>query len=158
MKIFKDGIVSLLVIFLVISIAFAVANAENNNLAEENNLFVRNEQGITINQETVKNSVDLYKKLSDDKKTVIKERMAALSQTRQKNIDRVEKQIKEYKLQKHLQKARNQITQINQLQAIQKIALKENATETAKSLEILISWYQNKKKLKSLEDRNLNIE
>lgn len=153
MKSFKEQIIPILVIFLLISAAWAVTKAAPENVVStnKNKLFVSNVQGMEINKEAIKNSINLYQDLSEDKKIVIRERMAELSRKRQEDIEKVKKQIKEYKLQKKLQKTNSREAQINQLQAIQKIALKENATETVKSLEILISWYKNKQKIKALD-------
>ena len=161
MKSFNGKVLSILLILLVISVAWAVTNETTANDAatlDNSKTFVTNEQGFKINEETIKNSLNLYQNLPVEKKNAIKDRMAQLSQKRQKNIEEVEKQIQEYKLQKKLQKAKSQITQISQLQAIQKIALKENAIETAKSLETLISWYESKQKIKALDDNKLKVE
>ncbi|MBN2590520.1 MAG: hypothetical protein JXA96_11720 [Sedimentisphaerales bacterium] len=157
MKGFNFKFTSILVILFLISAACAVTKetTKNEGLDQENKIFVSNTQGFEINKETIKNSLNLYQNLSTDKKTAIKDRMVKLSQKRQQNIEQVQKQIKEYKLHKNLQNAKSQVTQISQLQAIQKIALKENATETAKSLEILISWYENKQKIKTLDKNSL---
>lgn len=160
MKSVKGHFLSLLIIIVLISVAWAVTNAttEDENLTKTNKPFVPKTHLTKFDKETIKNSINLYQNLSEDKKVAIKNKMAQLSQKRQQNIKEVEKQIQEYKLQKQLQNTNSQVTQIDQLQAIQKIALKENATETAKSLEILISWYQNKQKIRALDDNKLKVE
>ncbi len=151
MKSFSGIVVSILIITVLISTAWAVVNDKSNSA-------VSNAQKFEMNKEAIKNNISTYQNLPADKKAAIKDRMAKLSQQRQNNIKEVEKQIQEYKLQQQLQKDKNQVPQISQLQAIQKIALKENATETAKSLDILISWYQNKQKIRTLDDNKLKVE
>jgi len=161
MKSFRDHIISLSVIFILISLGWKLANAATSNEAalKTEKLSVSKTQSMKINEDIIKNSINAFQNLSEDKKVALKERMAQLSQKRQQDIKEVEKLINEYKLQKQLQYITEaQETQINQLQAIQKIALKENATETAKSLEIFISWYENKQKIKTLENDRIKVE
>ena len=145
MKKFKYQIITVLAIFALISVIFTVqATTENENITKESKFFVKSEQGIKINTEALKNSINVFQSLPNEKKAAIKNRLTELSLKRQKDIQKVEKKINEYKAQKNQNSIKIHETQISQLQAIQKIALKENATETAKSLEILISWYENK--------------
>jgi hypothetical protein len=160
MKCFNGRFVSILIILVLVSAVWAVTKETNENVNsnKENKSVVSNTQKFEMNKNAIKNNMKLYQNLSEDKKVAIKDRMTKLSQKRQNNIKEVEKQIKEYKFKQQLQKANSQVPQIDQLQAIQKIALKENATETAKSLEILISCYQNKQKIRLADDNRLKVE
>ncbi len=160
MKFCNVRFVSILIIFVLVSAVWAVTKEtdEKVNSTAESRSVLSNTQKFEMNKNTIKNNIELYQNLSEEQKTALKDRMAKLSQKRQNNIKEVEKQIEEYKLKQQLQKANTQVTQIDQLQAIQKIALKENATETAKSLEILISCFQNKQKIRTLDDNKLKVE
>lgn len=160
MKCCNVRFVSILIILVLVSAVWAVTKDTNENVNsnDQSKSVVSNTQKFEMNKNAIKNNIQLYQNLSEDKKAAIKDRMAKLSQKRQNNIKEVEKQIEEYKLKQQLQKANSQETQIDQLQAIQKIALKENATETAKSLEILISCYQNKQKIRLIDDNKVKVE
>ena len=116
-------------------------------------------QGKEINVEVTKKGINLYMNLSEDKKVAIKEKMIKQSQERQKAIKAVEKQIKEYRLQKSkLQQAKSDEAQIGRLQALQQIALKENAPQTAKRFERLINLYENRQFHRSFIENNLKVE
>ncbi len=160
MKFYNVRFVSILIIFVLVSAVWAVTKDTDENVSSDTpgKSVVSNTQKFEMNKNAIKNNMKLYQNLSEDKKAAIKDRMAKLSQKRQNNIKEVEKQIEEYKLKQQLQKANSPVTQIDQLQAIQKIALKENATETAKSLEILISCYQNKQKIRLVDDNKVKVE
>ena len=116
--------------------------------------------GGNINVEVVKKNINLYQNLSEVQKVAIKEKMAKMSQERQKAIKSVEKQIKEYRLQKlNSQQANNLDTQITRLQALQQYALKGNAPQTAKRFERLITLYENREVHRSLlGDNSLKVE
>ena len=145
MNIKKEHIIITVITSIILSISLATAGmqSETPNVRQQAKLFVTGQQGMSINAEAVKNSVNLYKNLSEDKKIVIKEKMAQRSRQRQKNIEAVEKQIKELRIQGKLQKSKSQEEQVNRLQEIQQLALRENATETVKSLASLINMYEN---------------
>jgi hypothetical protein len=160
MKFCNVRFVSILIILVLVSAVWAITKDTNENVNSntQSKSAVSNTQKFEMNKNAIKNNIKLYQNLSEDKKAAIKDRMAKLSQKRQNNIKEVEKQIEEYKLKQQLQKANSQVPQIDQLQAIQKIALKENATETAKSIEILISCYQNKQKIRLVDDNKVKVE
>jgi hypothetical protein len=116
-------------------------------------------QGKEINAEVMKKGINLYMNLSEDKKVAIKEKMVKLSHERQKAITAVEKQIKEYRLQKSkLQQTKSDEAQIGRLQALQQFALKENAPQTAKRFERLINLYENRQFHRSLIENNFKVE
>ncbi len=156
MNIKKEYIIIAIITATLISISLVTSGmqSENTKVQKQAALFVAGQQGITINPEAIKNSISLYKNLSEDKKIAIKEKMAQKSQQRQKNIEAVEKQIKELRMQGKLQKPKNKEEQVSRLQEIQQLALRENATETAKSLASLINMYENN----SQNDNNFEVE
>ncbi|MBN1972404.1 MAG: hypothetical protein JW787_02100 [Sedimentisphaerales bacterium] len=161
MKNMKYQVISILVISIVVSAAWALSRAEAENAAitQTNKLFVTSEQGQEINVQAMKKSLNLYQNLSEDKKAAIKEKMAQLKQERQKDIERVEKQIKEYRLQIiKKQNTTSQEARISQLQALKQLALKENAPETAKKIDNLISKYENNKASESLGNDSLQVQ
>lgn len=157
MNIKKEYIIVTVLTSILISISLATAGMQsgNTNVQQKTKLYVAGHQGKSINPEAVKNSINLYKNLSEDKKIAIKEKMAKMNQERQKNIEAVEKQIKELRLQGKLQTSKSQEENVSQLQAIQKLALKENAIETAKKLEVLISKLENIPVAVSVEENSL---
>lgn len=131
------------IILISVSLTTSGIQAGNTKVQQQPKLFVPGQLGLSINSEAVKNSVNLYKNLSEDKKIAIKEKMVKKSQDRQKSIEAVGKQIKEIKLQGKMQKSKTQEEKVSQLQAIQKLALEENAVETAKKLEVFINKIEN---------------
>lgn len=157
MKNMKDQVISIIIIISLVSTIFAAtaANSGNTATAQTDKLFITNTQGRAINPGVLQKSINLYQNLSEDKKVEIKTKMVKMTQERQKAIDAIEKQIKEFRLQRKLQKSKNQDAQISQLQAIKQLALKENATETVKSLESLINKYVNNN---SIDDNNIKVE
>ncbi len=143
----KKYFLSIIVVLTLIYTAWTTVIASSQDAANPgtDKLSVASTGGLKITAEVMKKGINLYQTLSEDKKAAIKEKMIKMSQERQKAIESVEKQIKEYKLgvkTKQPQK-QSQEDRISRLQALQKFALKENAPETAKRFEKLIGLYEN---------------
>jgi gas vesicle protein len=157
----KDRIVSTIVISTLVLAACVMAGFASNGAVkyQSDALFVASAQGREINAEFIKKSISLYQSLSEDKKAAIREKMTRMSQDRQKNIEVVSRQIKQYRLQQSKQKqTTSRETRISRLQALQQFALKENAPQIAKRFERIISLYEDIQSPKSLEDNDLKVE
>lgn len=158
MKNVKDKVISIIIISTLFLTAWVTAGFASNHevKSQSDTLFVTISQAREINPDFVKKSIRLYQNLSEDKKAVIQEKMSKMSQERQKAIEAIGQQIKEYKLKNMKQK---QITsheeRINRLQALQQFALKENAPQIAKRFEKIISLYEDIKARKSFIGKNL---
>ena len=161
MKNITFQIITITIITLLISAGRLVAGQTSQKTAKSNEskYFIDSTTGREINPEVIQKSINLYKNLSESQKTAIKEKMAKLAVERQKAIDIVSKQIREYRIQQTKQQnAASQQQKINQLQALQQLAIKENATATAKKLASLIDKFENIKENKSFDDNITNIE
>ena len=157
----KDQVISIIAASTLILAAWAAAGlaSQNTITSQADKLSVANTQGRVINADTMKKSINLYQGLSEDRKAAIKDKMIKMSLERQKAIKTVEKQIREYRLRKlKVQQAKNLKAQIKRLEALEEFAIKENAPETAKRFERLISLYENRQVYKSLQDNSLKVE
>lgn len=81
-----------------------------------------------------------YKNLTDEQR----EKIGKLSITRQQATAEIEKQLEKLRFKGHRRPVVEPQIRLKELQEIQQLAVKENATETAKKLENFISRYQNK--------------
>ena len=153
--------ISILVIVYLVSAAWVIAGtlSENSEISQSSKYFVDSATGRQINKEVLQKIINQYQNLSEDQKTALKEKMAKMTAERQKAIEAVSKQIREYRLQKvKLQNATSQQQRLNQLQALQLLALKGNAPETAKKIAQLISKYENTEENKSFKDNSINVQ
>jgi hypothetical protein len=161
MKKIKVQIISIAVISLLVSLALTISGSASENTAKNqvSKFFIDKDNGREINPEIIQQSINLYKNLSDSKKTAVKDKLAKMAEERKKAIEVVSQQIREYRVQQlKQQNAISQQQRINQLQALKQLALEENATETAKKIANLINRYENNKQKESIEDNSLNVQ
>jgi hypothetical protein len=161
MKKIKVQIISIAVISILVSLVLTISGSASESTAkiQVSKFFIDKDNGREINPELIQQSINLYQNLSDSQKAAVKDKLAKMAEERKKAIEVVSKQIREYRVQQV--KQQNVISQqqrINQLQALEQLALEENATETAKKIANLINRYENNKQNESIEDNSLNVQ
>ena len=80
------------------------------------------------------------KKLSEEEKTAMKEKITKLRQERQKTVEVIEEQVAKLRGERHLGEQHEEL--IGELKAIHVLAVKEKAAETAARIEKLIAARQ----------------
>jgi hypothetical protein len=89
-----------------------------------------------------------YWNMSEDERAEYRKKMAQIAKIRQQAVEEIEQQLSKLKFreQRQQQEAEPRI-RIKELQEIQQLAIKENATETAKKLKSFIDQYQQRQSL-----------
>lgn len=85
-----------------------------------------------------------YRNMSEEERTEYREKMAQVARTRQEAIEEIEQQLSKLKFRERREQLVEPQMRVKELQEIQKLAVKENATETAKRLESFIAQYQQR--------------
>lgn len=104
--------------------------------------------------ESMIQSRNQYRNASEQEKVSISKKVAQATQTRQQTVNAIEKELEGLRYQRPRQQLSEPQINIKDLQTIYRLALKEKATETAKSLENLITKTQKEEsQTQKLEQR-----
>ncbi len=88
---------------------------------------------------------DQYRNMSEEERDKYRKKMTQVARTRQRAVEEIEQQLSKLKFrEQRQQQVVEPQTRINELQEIHQLAIKENATETAKRLESFIAQYQQR--------------
>jgi len=95
--------------------------------------------------ESVDQGRERYRNMSEEERTEYRKKMAQVAQTRQQAVEEIEQQLSKLKFrERRQQQSVEPQMRVKELQEIHKLAVKENATETAKRLESFIAQYQQR--------------
>ena len=89
--------------------------------------------------ESMIQSRNQYRNTSEQEKVLLSKKITQATQTRQQSVSAIEKELEGFRYQRPRQQIPEPQMNIRELQTIYRMALKEKATETAKSLENLIA-------------------
>jgi hypothetical protein len=86
-----------------------------------------------------------YRNMSEEERIEYRKKMAQVARTRQQAVEEIEQQLSKLKFreQRQQQEVESRM-RVKELQEIHQLAIKENATETAKRLEVFIDQYQQR--------------
>jgi hypothetical protein len=108
--------------------------------------------------ESMIQSRNQYQNASEQEKVLFSKKIAQATQTRQQAVTAIEKELEGLRYQRPRQQPSGSQMNIRELQMIYRLALKEKATETAKSLESLIAGTQKEESQTQSMEQGLRKE
>jgi hypothetical protein len=108
--------------------------------------------------ESMIQSRNQYQNASEQDKVLFSKKIAQATQTRQQAVTAIEKELEGLRYQRPRQQPSGSQMNIRELQMIYRLALKEKATETAKSLESLIAGTQKEESQTQSMEQGLRKE